>query len=659
MGMSRGVAVGGAAVTERAGRAAWRAAGIVVALCGVAFAVRVWALGSAALSFDEAVDLRYGTLSIAEMLTTLAARSIHPPLHYFGLHGILAVAGTTEFAARFASVVAGVLVVPLTFALAREVFAGDGRAGVAALVVGAPAAALVTLSPFLLYYAQETRMYSTAACLATLALVLFLRAVRLGGTWLWVGYALALAGMLYTQYLSVFLVPAFLVGALLAGRVTLRRWLLAVVGAATLYLAWLPSMAGQFLYLLRNPDYHPDRLSASGVLANILAGFGGSESFVAGMLAFAALLGGLVWVAGWGWRTAQPVAARLLVTLLAALLPAVSTAILASLMPKFATRYAIVAAPAVFVGLAALAFLLLWGRGRAARLVYAAGLAAALIIVGWRGWDAAQGGWFGQEDSRRMAQYLSERARPDDSILLVEDAPDALRYYYRGDTPWVGMHVGFDFERGAQALNQFLATRPERVWLVLWHHEFADPTGMVITELARRSKGAPFVRNSIPGYSLVRYELDDWSPVSATPTPQQPLDVHFEDALNLVGADRLDDQGRTARWILYWQAARQLDRQYSIALQFRGPDGQVRLTHDQSPSMPYLQAQNFPPGQTIRGLTEVELPQDLAPGRYDVDVLVWDTGDQRNLSVVDATGQPTGIAARLGQVEVIAPPPGK
>lgn len=641
-------------MTSQGRRSAHWAAAIATVLCGVAFAARVWALGGAALSFDEAVDLRYGTLPIAEMLTTLAARGIHPPLHYFWLHGIVAVAGTTEFAARFASVVVGVLVVPLTYALGREAFAGDERAAVATLAVGAPAAALAVVSPFLLYYAQETRMYSTAVCLAALALVLFLRAVRRGGTWPWVWYALALAGMLYTQYLSVFLIPAFFVGALLAGWPVLRRWLLAVLGAAALYVAWLPSMVGQFLYLLRNPDYYPDRLSTSGVLASVLAGFGGSESFALGMLIFVALLAGLVWTMGWGWRTAQPVAARLLVTLLAALLPTVSTAVLASLMPKFATRYAIVAAPAVFVSLATLAFLALWGRGRRAQLAYGVVLAAALLIVGWRGWDAAQGGWFGQEDSRRMAQYLSERARPDDSIVLVEDAPDALRYYYRGQTPWTGMHVGFDFERGAQALNEFLATRPERAWLVLWHHEFADPTGMVIAELARRSKGAPFVRNNIAGYSLMRYELDDWSPVAALPTPQQSLDTRFEDALTLVGADRLDDQGRTVRWILYWQALRQLDRQYSVALQFRAPDGQIRLTHDQSPSTPYLQTQNFPPGKTVRGLTEVELPADLAPGRYDVDVLVWDIAAQHNLSVVDPTNQPIGIAARLGQVEVAA-----
>jgi len=83
-------------------------------------------------------------------------------------------------------------------------------------------------------------------------------------------------------------------------------------------------------------------------------------------------------------------------------------------------------------------------------------------------------------------------------------------------------------------------------------------------------------------------------------------------------------------------------------------NGQVVLTHNQSPSTPYLRTQHFPPGETVRGLTEVELPADLAPGRYDVDVLVWDTAAQRNLSVVDSGGQPMGIAARLGQVEVAA-----
>lgn len=625
---------------------------IVLALTWLAFVGRVWSLGAASLSFDEAVDLHYGAMPIAEMLATLATRSIHPPLQYLWMHPLVTLAGTSEFAARFVSLIPSVLVVPLTFVLLREVFAGRRDAASATLAAGAPAAALAAGSPFLLYYAQETRMYSLAVGLATLAVVLFLRAIRLGGGWRWAGHALALAGMVYTQYLSLFLAPAFLIGALVGGRETTRRWLLAAGGAALLYLPWLPSLASQVVALWRSPDYHPDRLSATGVLADILSGFLGSERHLVAWSVLALLLVGLAWTVAWAWQREAALARRLLVVLLAALLPAVAIAILASLMPKFAARYAIVAAPAVYVGLAALLYLWLWERGRLPRLAYAGVAVAALLVVARSGWDAARSPWYPQEDARRMAAYLTERARPDDVILFIENAPNAIEYYYRGQTPRLGMQIRFDFEHGAQQLNDFLATKPERVWLVLWHHEFADPTAMAITEFTRRSRQPPFVRNNINGYSLMRFELEDWSPVAATPTPQQVLDARFEDALTLVGADHLDLGPDALRWILYWRADRELDRDYSIALQLRGSDGQVRLTHNQSPSTPYLLTRNFPVGKTLRGLTEVEAPKDLPPDVYDVDVVVWDPRDQRNLSVVDEQGQARGIRAPLGRIEV-------
>jgi hypothetical protein len=106
------------------------------------------------------------------------------------------------------------------------------------------------------------------------------------------------------------------------------------------------------------------------------------------------------------------------------------------------------------------------------------------------------------------------------------------------------------------------------------------------------------------------------------------------------------------RWILYWQAREKLEHDLSIAIQLRDATGQVRLTHDQAPSTPYLETDQFPVGVTLRGLTQVTLPRDLEPGVYDIHVLVWDKTAQRNLDLLNAEGRPLGIAVPLGRVDV-------
>ena len=633
----------------------------------LAFGLRVWALGDASLFYDEAVDLNLGRAPLAQLLASLAEGNLHPPLHYLWLHLWLSLAGPSEFAARFASLLPAVLLVPLTFAVARE--AVRGRAD-ALLLVGLPATLLVATSRFLLYYAQEARMYSLTVFWSTLAVLTLLRALRLTADaplavptsrrfpnlrevkqidaqwWPWLWHGLALAAMLYTLYLSVFLLPALALTARLAGRTAWRRWLAAAGLAALLYLPWLPSLAAQAQRLLAHPDYPAARLNPLTILRAMAADFLATDSgwvmTLVGVALLAALAGGL-----WQRRAALPT----LLVALAAGLPMLGTAILASLMPKFAPRYAIPAAPMLYLA-ACLGLAWLWRLGRAGRLGYAALLAVALLFSGWQAWGAAQTAWLPQEDARGLAAYLTDRAADDHLVLFVENALDAVLWYYRGEAPTLGLHVEFNFEEGAARLSEALSRHPDRVWLALWHHEFADPTGLVIAELTRRSAKPPTVRREFHDYTLLRFDLRDWSPVAPVPTAQVPLGATFGEQLTLVGADRLDLGPGALRWILYWRAEQAIPHDLAVAVQVRDAADQVRLTHTQSPSTPYLATAGFPPDLTLRGLTQVNLPADLPPGRYALTALVWDSTAQRNLAAVGPDGQPLGIAVSLGHVDL-------
>ena len=634
---------------------------LALAVTFIAFVARVWALGDASLWFDEGLSVEFAGRSLPALMDTLVREDLHPPLYYLLLHVWMAVAGQREFAVRFVSLVPGVLLIPLAYATVREVYHGRPGAGRAALVAGVPAAALVALSPFLIYYSQEARMYGLVACLALLSVLTLLRATRapdpaappsfrvrrLGP---WVAHSLALAATLYTQYLALFLLPALFLYAALSGWRAWRAWLLSAGLAGLLYAPWVGPAIAQIRRLVNNPDFFPAELSLGTVTGRILQGFLGIGSARLAGLAVGLVVGVLVLALGRRWLRQRDLARREALPVLAAVLPILLTAAAVTVMPKFAERYAIVAAPALIIALTLALFTLLWrGWGR-----WLFGI-VALGAIAWsapQAWSAAHTPWAPQEDARRLAAYLTERATAEHAILLMDDAPYAFQYYYRGAAPYDGLRVGFAFDHGADVLNRVLAAQPTRVWLVLWHHEFADPSGMVIAELERRSLTEPTVRTNFSGYTLMSYRLKDTSPVTPIPKPQQAVDAVFGDRLRLVGADRLESQAGALRWILYWQAAQTLDRDYIVALQLRDSQGQVRLTHTQSPSTPYLATAGFPVGVTLRGLTRVNLPPTLAPGTYEAQVLVWDLREQTNLPAVGADGRPLGIAVPLGRVEL-------
>ena len=133
---------------------------------------------------------------------------LSPPLYFVLAWMSERVFGTSVQSLRLVSMVAGVSAIPMTYLLGR--FTASSRA---ALV----AAAMVALSPFLIFFSSEARPYSLllALCLAsTLALV---RAVGHDGRsrW-WVVYALSSCAALYTHYLAVFVLAVQFVWAFVA-----------------------------------------------------------------------------------------------------------------------------------------------------------------------------------------------------------------------------------------------------------------------------------------------------------------------------------------------------------------------------------------------------------------------------------------------------------
>ena len=102
--------------------------------------------------------------------------------------------GTSEFAVRLPSLIAGVALVPAMYWVGKVVF--DRRTGWIAAV-------LATIAPFCVWYSQEARMYSQFMLFAALAIGAQVLAVRRGRWYDWALYAVSTALLFWTQYFGI------------------------------------------------------------------------------------------------------------------------------------------------------------------------------------------------------------------------------------------------------------------------------------------------------------------------------------------------------------------------------------------------------------------------------------------------------------------------
>jgi hypothetical protein len=167
------------------------AALLLAAACALAAAIRLALLRG--LWLDEAISVHQAHLGLGAMLQELAQTDRHPPLFPLVLWATVHLGGTSDLALRLPSIAAGVLVVPALYALGRELY--DRRTAVLAALLGA-------ISPLLVWYAQEARMYGFVTLFAVLTVLGAARAVRTSRARDWALYALAASLLLWTHWFA-------------------------------------------------------------------------------------------------------------------------------------------------------------------------------------------------------------------------------------------------------------------------------------------------------------------------------------------------------------------------------------------------------------------------------------------------------------------------
>ncbi len=153
---------------ERTAATTWLALGAIALL---AAALRFATLRTQSLWFDEAATWDLVRRPLGEMLRQIPKGESNPPLFYVLEWAWTRVFGDGEAGLRSLPALAGLLTVPVAYAIGRQVAGGGSRAATRA---GLAAAALVAVNPLLVWYAQEARSYALATLLSAVALLLML-----------------------------------------------------------------------------------------------------------------------------------------------------------------------------------------------------------------------------------------------------------------------------------------------------------------------------------------------------------------------------------------------------------------------------------------------------------------------------------------------------
>jgi len=642
----------------------------------MAFSLRVARIDRQSIWYDEGLSIHYAQGTVAQVLAG-ASQSDHPPLHALMLHAWMGICGDSELSVRMLSLWWGILTVAWTYRIGRRL----------SPLVALGALLLTAVSPFAVYFGQETRGYTMALALvlaaADAAFALYPglgaahhpspRNVVVHG----MAYTVAGAAALYTHFYSAFVLAALnlafvvaLVRAAYAGtwrqaRALVVPWLVAQVAVLALFAPWLPLVAAQ---LERNATYWHGAVGWRQILTQTLMAFSVGTTLeglwaqaATCVLVLLAMLGTYaLWQRQDGDLWLVPLWAWCIVPILILIWINQSRA-------KFAPRYAMNGLPPfILLSAAGAAWLLNTTRKRAFTLAGWVAMAVALVctaVVGGATARSLGNLYFDQSryrpDVRAVAGYIASHALPDDLIVLVAgyNRP-AFSYYYRGPLPVLPLpeellpttRRPLDLS-ALDVLNQAIVGR-QRLWLVLWQEDIADPTGLIADEL-QHTYPRLGVGRTFHGMALMLFDVSQGPRLSAG-APQFALRADLGEQIRLWGYD-LPSQtfrpGDTVYLYLYWESLIAMQHDYKVFAHVIDAQDEIVAQRDQIAGAAAYPTSHWPVGALVRDRILITLPGDASPGRYTLIVGLYRPGQElTRLSVVGDRSR--GDHVHIGEIEI-------
>lgn len=593
------------------------------------FALRLSNLAVQSLWFDEAISLWQAHEPVRAIVFDI--EPAHLPTYFLALKLWTALAGSSEFSARYFSLASSLLAVPLAYWVAGLL---GGRSFRAFAVM------VFAIEPALIYYGQEVRMYAFLPAFGLLALGTYLAAAKRESPSItrWLAHGTAIALCCYTHYYGAVaeLVSFALFGAAFIGLrgsdATKRSWLVR---------GWLGSQA--VLALLFAPWLLIRATAASGVQSAFSADFSLAAYFWRAGVGL--LLGHHLeqqtlvisdGLANENYWYALKLLVPLLILLVLGLLPAtrrgtrtlwiaagvplVAVLLLTLSGRDFGSRYLFTAAPALWLLIAAgIDRLFAFRRALAFAGVAAFAVPAAFSFLSLS--DPA----LAKEDNRSLAEYLSREAGADDLILLNASYNNfALDYYYPGPAKAVPMPSTYpaDAMRTAAELTES-SKNYRRFWLMLWQDYYSDPNGLVKGWLDANT----FQFDAEVFHGLTLYGYLAKSPILQSLPPVTASNAQFGDiglagyTLQPVGPPNSSNEYRLQ---LYWTTTAQLQKSYRVFAHVVNPVYHVYAQKDNRPVFDRFPTTRWTPGTFIQDEYQLRLDPGTPPGEYQIAVGLYD-----------------------------------
>ncbi len=651
----------------------WLLLGLVL----LAFTRVVWRLDGKDLWWDESLSLQRaeegwgallrGSLVMRDGFSEMFTTDQHPFL-FFLLQGILIrLAGNSEFALRFPSVMAATLLVPALWVLAHYFARRD------VLPKSTPvwAALLAAVNPFFLWYGQEARPYALWALLAVLSTYLLLRATEAPtfSVRRFLAYGVTVSLFLATHYFAVFLVPvhALLLYLWLAARNRYQGLLLALGtlilgGAIGGWAAWsiLSQGAGGNFHAVSLATLIPDLLNAFslGLSVNI-----DNVRWLGWIYGLVALVG-----VAWSLRSHHTLARNGWLLPLWIVICIGIILLLNLFQPAYMNARHLSLLGGAFILLVAGGLGVLWPKQKLVTL----GL--TLLLVTGAGYSTrnyfAMPEKYGNDDYSGMGKYLDENLLPGDLLLISPPFSWRIFDYYLPTAKLdaaarAGLgtaHYGMPLLRNSwEHTFAQLATfqkQYRRIWLARsGTHPYIDPENKVNKWFAEKNPNSILIREEKFHSPTSFLDLELYVPVDGVvfdgipPGITHPLDAAFGDQIRVIGYDigQPIAIGNSLPVTIYWQKLhKKTEDRYKYILQIieTQADGQMRVVGatEREPYNEAVRTSYWDPGKTIKEYIEVvpTTPLDWQhPERYQLTLQIYHSVTLAKLPVTQSQGATT------------------
>jgi hypothetical protein len=130
--------------------------------------------------------------------------------------------------------------------------------------------------------------------------------------------------------------------------------------------------------------------------------------------------------------------------------------------------------------------------------------------------------------------------------------------------------------------------------------------------------------------------------VTIVPSIRYPLVMNFDHQVELLGYDLEETSlrpGDTLHLSLYWQALTEMDKSYTVFTHLLDSDNRIRGQKDSVPGDGTLPTTSWGAGEIITDRYEIAVHSDAQPGRYVLEIGLYDAATGQRLPLVNQDGQ--------------------